>query len=61
MLSYANEREFDLMITLSEAIRCYMHQNSLSPAVQENKMYLVLPALRFELELFSSRTGRSRL
>lgn len=46
------------MITISYAIRSYMHFNSQDPDyAQEGKNDPVLPALRFELELFSSRTG----
>ena len=50
----------DCMITNSPAFESQITLKSCSPAYrQEGKSYLVLPALSFELELFSSRTGSS--
>ncbi len=51
-------RENSCIITHSPATRSRMTPRRCSPAdAQEDKNDLVLPALRFELELFSSRTG----
>lgn len=50
----------DCIITNSPASKSKITLISCSPAYrQEDKNDLVLPALRFELELFSSRTGSS--
>lgn len=54
-------RENSMQITIAVcAIRSCLHFNSQGPDyAQEGKNNLALPALRFELELFSSRTGSS--